>query len=193
MYCRKKLFEYNKKRGGIKLKKIIKILCIALFMDIIFLSLEFFTNFEINNKKLYLCLCAILLIGIIIIMIIKIFNYKEAKILNNNFIKIFISIFRNTILLIIFLFGLRCILFVKEPWKTQKIVAINKNSRNKFIEWQIQDIGNLGYRNRTVEILYITKHLIITRNIFEDQDIRNMDEWERIDIEINEMDFDGRH
>jgi hypothetical protein len=55
----------------------------------------------------------------------------------------------------------------------------------------MQDIGNFGYRYRTVEVLYITKYFMIAKNIFEDQDIKNRIEWEKVDIEVNEMGFDS--
>jgi hypothetical protein len=159
------------------------ILCIDfIILFATLLTKESYQKFEINKKELHLCLYIILLVVIIILLFSRIKFYRKnidvKKILHKNVIYIIFNI----ILIIIFLSGLNLIRFVDDDWKTQKIIGINKYSKNKFIEFQMRDFENVFIQHiRTVEILYITKYLIITKEIIEEQDIKNINEWEKLE------------
>ncbi|WP_299108294.1 hypothetical protein [uncultured Winogradskyella sp.] len=73
------------------------------------------------------------------------------------------------------------ILFHAQPWRTQSVELINKNSKNHKVEFQKKDIGALGYAKRNAEVYYITKHFYFV--LSEDYDDRNFigTNWKRID------------
>ncbi len=77
------------------------------------------------------------------------------------------------------------ILSNKETWKTQNIIYQNTHFKSKRIEFQMQDIGALGYNKRTVEVFYLTPLFTISRQV--PSNIDNKVEWEKVDIEVNEL------
>ncbi|MGK0308808.1 MAG: hypothetical protein ACI8RP_001774 [Urechidicola sp.] len=79
------------------------------------------------------------------------------------------------------------ILFHTQTWKTQTIELVNKNSKYNKVEFQMKDIGALGYAKRNAEVYYITKHFYFV--LSENYDERNFigTDWKRIDKKINEI------
>ena len=57
----------------------------------------------------------------------------------------------------------------------------------KTVEFQMQDIGALGYNKRTVEVIYLTPLFMLTSEIPNDIDKRV--EWIKVDKDINELKF----
>lgn len=55
----------------------------------------------------------------------------------------------------------------------------------KTVEFQMQDIGALGYNKRTVEVIYLTPLFMLTSEVPCDIDKR--DEWIKVDKDINEL------
>ncbi len=70
------------------------------------------------------------------------------------------------------------ILFLSSPWETYEIIYENKHSDFKKVEFQMQDIGALGYNKRTVEVTYITRMFMIVSPV--KKDIDNSEEWIKI-------------
>ena len=70
-------------------------------------------------------------------------------------------------------------------WKTQEIIYQNAHFSNKKVEFQMQDLGALGYKRRTVELLYLTDLFMIVSPV--EKDIDNSVEWLKVDQEINEL------
>ena len=79
------------------------------------------------------------------------------------------------------------ILFNTQTWKTQKIELINENMINHKVEYQMKDIGSLGYAKRTTEVIYLTKYFYFVWA--EKYDERNFlgHKWKSVDIDINEI------
>jgi hypothetical protein len=73
------------------------------------------------------------------------------------------------------------VLFHIQPWRTQSVELINKNSKNHKVEFQKKDMGALGYAKRNAEVYYITKHFYFV--LSEDYDDRNFigTKWKIID------------
>ena len=164
-------------------KIIFSILTIAA-IGILFLQIIDILNYK--NNVLGNIISFMVIFIIIVMLTILIIEDKHKK----NILKMFISIF----LIIILLFGIlhSIINFIETPWKTQTIIAKNNKINNYFIESQMQDIGAFGYRNRVVTVYYIGKNImIISKKMNKDQNIESVGNWERVDIEINELRFDS--
>jgi len=76
------------------------------------------------------------------------------------------------------------IIYSSGSWKTQKILYQNGHLDFKKVEFQMQDVGALGYNKRTVEVIYLTDLFMIISPVEKDIDKRV--EWVKIDKEINE-------
>ncbi|UNY98612.1 hypothetical protein MQE36_16220 [Zhouia spongiae] len=77
------------------------------------------------------------------------------------------------------------IIFSSGSWKTQKVLYQNGHLDFKKVEFQMQDVGALGYNKRTVEVIYLTNLFMIVSPVEKDIDKRV--EWIKIDKEINEL------
>jgi hypothetical protein len=77
------------------------------------------------------------------------------------------------------------IVFSASAWKTQKVMYQNKHLNYKKVEFQVQDIGALGYNKRTVEVLYLTDWFMIVDHITKNIDKRV--EWIKVDKEVNKL------
>ncbi len=95
------------------------------------------------------------------------------------------SFFIILILLVVSAIALFVILFTTQSWYTQTILYENKHSVYKKVELQMQDIGALGYRNREVEVTYLTSLFMFVSPVRENID--NNPEWKKVEIEVNEM------
>jgi len=77
------------------------------------------------------------------------------------------------------------ILFSSGAWRTQTILYQNGHLTFKKVEFQMQDIGALGYNKRTVEVIYLTPLFMLTSEVPNDIDKRV--EWIKVDKDINEL------
>lgn len=77
------------------------------------------------------------------------------------------------------------ILFSTGAWHTQTILYQNGHLSFKTVEFQMQDVGALGYNERTVEALYLTPLFMITSKVPKDIDKRV--EWVKVDKDVNEL------
>lgn len=77
------------------------------------------------------------------------------------------------------------ILFSIGTWRTQTILYQNGHLSFKTVEFQMQDIGALGYNRRTVEVIYLTPLFILTSEVPNDIDKRV--EWVKVDKDVNEL------
>ncbi|MFM1828400.1 MAG: hypothetical protein RL624_641 [Bacteroidota bacterium] len=77
------------------------------------------------------------------------------------------------------------ILFSSGAWRTQTILYQNGHLSFKTVEFQMQDIGALGYKRRTVEVIYLTPLFMLTSEVSNDIDKRV--EWIKVEREINEL------
>jgi hypothetical protein len=88
-------------------------------------------------------------------------------------------------LVFIFFVGPMKILFSSGAWRTQKVLYQNRHLSFKKVEFQMQDIGVLGYNRRTVEVVYFTPLFMITKKVPNDIDKRV--EWLELDKDSNEL------
>jgi hypothetical protein len=77
------------------------------------------------------------------------------------------------------------ILFSSGAWRTQTILFQNGHLSFKTVEFQMQDIGALGYNKRTVEVIYLTPLFMLTSEVPNDIDKRV--EWIKVEKDVNEL------
>jgi len=78
-------------------------------------------------------------------------------------------------------------IFSTGAWRTQTILYQNGHFSFKTVEFQMQDIGALGYNKRTVEVFYLTPLFMITNEI--PNDIDKKVEWVKVDKDVNELEL----
>lgn len=79
------------------------------------------------------------------------------------------------------------IVYSSSAWKTQKVLYQNGHFDFKKVEFQMQDVGALGYNKRTVEVTYLTSLFMIINPV--EKDIDNLAEWVKVDKEVNELEL----
>lgn len=89
--------------------------------------------------------------------------------------KIMSILFPLLILILIVLIGPLKIIFTSSAWTTNKVLYQNKYTPSKKVEFQLQDIGALGYNRRTVEVRYFTPWFMLTSPV--QNDIDKHPEW----------------
>lgn len=141
--------------------------------------LDSITSFEIKSQAVKTFVYFGVLIGTPLILIWDLLVIKNKK------TKILGAVFPTIVLILILIVGPLKILFSTGAWQTQTILYQNGHLSFKTVEFQMQNIGNLGYNKRTVEVIYLTPLFIITREAPIDIDKRV--EWIKIDREVNEM------
>jgi hypothetical protein len=78
-------------------------------------------------------------------------------------------------------------LFSMESWNTQTVLYEHGNFGSKRIEFQMQDMGALGYNKRYVSVTYITDWFMITKEIDPNKIFGS--EWIRVDKDVNELEI----
>lgn len=141
--------------------------------------LDGLTSFDIKSQGIKSFVYFGLLIGTPLTLI---WNAWIIKTRNG---KIIGTVFPTIILTLILFVGPMKILFSTSAWRTQKILYQNGHLSFKTVEFQMQDIGALGYNKRTVEVFYLTSFFMITSEVPNDIDIRV--EWVKVDKEVNEL------
>jgi hypothetical protein len=111
-----------------------------------------------------------------------IWNFFAIK---TNTKRIIWTVFPTIMLAFIFIIGPLKIMFATGAWRTQTILYQNGHLSFKTIEFQMQDVGALGYNKRTVEVFYLTPLFIITSEV--PNDIEKRGEWVRVDKDVNEF------
>lgn len=89
------------------------------------------------------------------------------------------------LLILILFFGPLEFLFSSGAWRTQTVLYQNGHWGFKKVEFQMQDVGGLGYNRRTVEVLYLTPIFMIASPV--PKDIDNHVEWVKVDQEVNKL------
>jgi len=150
-------------------------LIVALFL------LDGLTSFDIKKQFLKSFIYFGFLIATPIILLWNLFTIKtKAK-------RITGTIYPTIFLVLIFVIGPMKILFSTGAWRTQTILYQNGHLSFKTVEFQMQDIGGLGYNKRTVEVFYLTPFFMITGEVSNDIDKRV--EWVKVDKDVNELEL----
>lgn len=79
------------------------------------------------------------------------------------------------------------IIFESSAWKTQKVIYQNNRIGFNKVEFQMQDIGALGYNKRTVEVFYLTNLFMIISPL--EKTINKNTKWIKVNKEINELEL----
>lgn len=156
-------------------KIIVKILNIAYLLSLLLFLLDMLPNFDIKNASLKSCVYIFSTYGAIFIFLINIFRKKTRL----NLVAPIIGI------ILLLIVGPVKILFAKAVWKTQTIIYINKVSPFKKIEFQMQDVGALGYNRREVEVIYFTH--IFTFVHERPNNIEKQKDWIKVNQDMNEL------
>ncbi len=140
------------------IKKLISILLNASFiLSVLLFLLDELTSFDIINQTFKSSIYTGVLILPIPVIGWNLWNYNKRKLAVSILAMV---MFTGTIIT-----GPVKILFASSSWKTQKIIYQNKHQSFRKIEYQTQDIGALGYRRRSVEVLHITPLFIISKPV----------------------------
>lgn len=73
-------------------------------------------------------------------------------------------------------------------YKTQTIIYIHKNNPELTIEFQMKDIGALGYKRR---IIKRNKKTFFNQEIAIDTTKIDLSKWRKVDIDKNELNLKG--
>jgi hypothetical protein len=158
-----------------------KILNIVYCLTVLLFLLDILTSFDIKNQALKTFIYFGILIGIPLTLICNTIVIKtKSKRIAGVFFPIIILI------LVIFIGPLK-VLFSSGAWQTQTVLFRNEHLTFKTVEFQMQDVGAMGYNKRTVEVLYLTNLFMITNEIPKDIDQRV--EWIKVNGEINELEI----
>jgi hypothetical protein len=111
-------------------------------------------------------------------------EYIKNKKLNNSILRKVIPLV--SIVLIIYLNPLKILLNIG-IWKTQTVELIDKNSEKHKVEFQMKDIGALGYAKRNAEVYYLTGFFYIVLNEKYHDRKSNGTDWKKVGEEINEI------
>jgi hypothetical protein len=150
-------------------------------LTVLLFLLDGLTSFDIKNQILKSFIYFGFLIGTPTILLWNLFSIKTKT-------KRIIGTFYPTILLIfIFVVNPMKILFSSGAWRTQTILYQNGHLSFKTVEFQMQDVGALGYNKRTVEVFYLTPLFMITSEVPTDIDKRV--EWVKVDKDLNELEL----
>lgn len=150
-----------------------------LILTILLFVLDGLTSFEIKSQTIKSFTYFGIMILVPLTLIWNLWNLKTRK------WKIIGSILPILTLVGILIIGPLKIAFSSSAWKTQKVIYQNGHLNFKKVEFQMQDIGALGYNKRTVEVIYLTDLFMIVSPLEKDIDKRV--EWIKVDVEVNEL------
>jgi hypothetical protein len=156
-----------------------KILNIIYGLTVVLFLLDSLTSFDIKSQSIKSFVYFGLLIGTPLTLI---WNACAIKSING---KIIWTVFPSIVLTLILVAGPMKILFSTGAWRTQTILYQNGHLSFKTVEFQMQDVGALGYNKRTVEVFYLTRFFMIISEVPNDIDKRV--EWVKVDKEVNEL------
>jgi len=148
-------------------------------LTILLFALDGLTSFEIKSQTIK----SFVYFGIMVLtpltLIWNLWTIKTAK------WKIIGSTISTLTLVGILIVGPLKIAFSSSAWRTQKVIYLNGHFNFKKVEFQMQDVGALGYNKRTVEVIYLTDLFMIVSPVEKDIDKRG--EWVKVDKEVNEL------
>jgi hypothetical protein len=148
-------------------------------LTLLLFLLDGLTRFDIKNQFLKSFVFFGFSIGTPTLLLWNLFSIKtKTK-------RIIATVYPTFFLILIFVVNPMKILFSSGAWRTQTILYQNGHLSFKTVEFQMQDIGALGYKRRTVEVIYLTPLFMLTSEVSNDIDKRV--EWIKVEREINEL------
>ncbi|MBX2930881.1 MAG: hypothetical protein KF781_02910 [Chitinophagaceae bacterium] len=161
------------------MKQTTKILNLVYCLTALLFLLDGLTSFDIKSQFLKSFVYFGFLIGTPTILLWNLFSIKTK---NKRIIGI---VYPTLFLILIFVVNSMKISFSSGSWRTQAILYQNGHLTFKKVEFQMQDIGALGYNKRIVEVIYLTPLFMLTSEVPNDIDKRV--EWIKVDKDINEL------
>lgn len=158
-----------------------KILNIIYCLTVLLFLLDSLTSFDIKSQALKTFIYFGILIGTPLTLI---WNSVVIKTKSKRIAGI---VFPTIILILVIFIGPLNVLLSSGAWQTQTVLYQNGHLTFKTVEFQMQDVGAMGYNKRTVEVLYLTNLFIITSEVPKDIDQRV--EWVKVNKEINELEI----
>jgi len=150
-------------------------------LTVVLFLLDSLTSFDIRSQTLKSVVYFGLLIGTPLTLV------WNAIVLKTRNRKIIWTILPAAVLTMILIVGPMKFIFSTGAWRTQTILYQNGHFSFKTVEFQMQDIGALGYNKRTVEVFYLTPLFMITNEI--PNDIDKKVEWVKVDKDVNELEL----
>lgn len=146
---------------------------------ILLFFLDGFTGFDIKAQAIKTFVYVGLLVGSPVMLVWNFFVLKAI------FKRVIWTLFPAIMLVFMLITNPLKILFSSGSWHTQSILYQSRHSRFKTIEFQMQDIGALGYNERKVEVQYLTPYFMIAKVIPNTAAIGS--EWIPVEKDVNEL------
>ena len=163
------------------MNKTTKILNIIYGLIVLLFALDCLPSFDIKNQSLKSFAYIGILLGTPAILA---WNFITIKPLLK---KVTSTLLLTAILIVVVVIGPMRIMFASGAWRTQTIQYQNSHSSFKKVEFQMQDVGALGYNRRTVEVIQITPLFILVDEV--PPDIDQQVEWTKVGVDINELEL----
>jgi len=160
-------------------KHISRVLNVVFILTVVLFMLDNVPSFDIKNQvlKSFTYYGVMILAPLMLVWNLLVLKTRRLKILGSILPAIFTLAF--------VIVGPMSIVFWSGSWKTQTILYQNGHLGFKRVEFQKQDIGALGYNQRTVEVIYLTNLFMIISPV--DKDVDNLIEWAKVNEEVNEL------
>jgi hypothetical protein len=146
---------------------------------ILLFFLDGFTGFDIKAQAIKTFVYVGLLVGSPVMLVWNFFVLKAM------FKRVIWTLFPAIMLVFMLITNPMKILFSSGSWHTQSILYQSRHSRDKTIEYQMQDIGALGYNERTVEVQYLTPYFMIVKVI--PSRAPSGSDWIPVEKDVNEL------
>ena len=159
----------------------LKIIRITFYLILFLFLLDIFNLFQTKIGFLK----SLVYYGVLILPIpMLILQFKANRNLSKPILTKVITIL--TIIGLIYLNPLK-IIFNTATWKTQTVILMNENRPNYKVEFQMKDLGALGYAKRTCKVLYLSSYFYVV--FTKKYDERNFSEhsWKKVNQHINEI------
>jgi hypothetical protein len=148
-----------------KIKKNISRILNGIFILITLLFiLDVTTSFEIKSQTVKSFTYFGIMIFTPLILVWNLWHYKTIK---RKTIGLILPV---TILIGILIIGPTKIAFSSSAWRTKQVIYEHGHLNFKKVESQTQDLGALGYNNRTVDVIYLTDFFMVTNPVQKDID-----------------------
>ena len=156
-----------------------RILNILYVVLVLLFFLDGFTGFDIKAQAIKTFVYIGFLVGSPLMLMWNFFVFNPI------FKRVIWTLFPAIMLVFIIITSPLKIIFSSSSWHTQSILYQSRHSRFKTIEFQMQDIGALGYNERKIEVQYLTPYFMIAKVIPNNAAIGS--EWISVEKDVNEL------
>lgn len=162
--------------------KLIRIIGIILWSTCsILLILVLVTKIAFTNHIYYPVFIFTTTSGLPLILLLTTIETKQKR----DLLIWFLSLAASTAII----YNSRGIIYFGDGYKTQTITHRNNKNPEECIAFQMEDIGALGYKRRTIIVTPVCCFLQVEQEI--NPDSFNYSKWKQVDEEINELGLKG--